>query len=68
MRRLANKPTKKQSNFVNAFDETVYFQAMKKFQKETRGLLPDSNEAKNIRNKIYTEMRDKKHQQEQAAR
>jgi len=41
---------------------------MKRFQKETRGMLPDSSEVKLIRNRIYDEMRNIKHREIQKAR
>jgi hypothetical protein len=46
----------------------VYVAAMKRFQIETRGMLPDSDEVKLIRNKIYEEMRLDKYMKERRAR
>lgn len=68
MRRLQNKPLKRQSNTVTQYDEAVYVAAMKRFQIETRGMLPDSDEVKLIRNKIYEEMRLDKYMKERRAR
>ena len=38
----------------------TYLRAMKKFQKETRAILPDSPEYKNVRNEIYRGMLSKR--------
>ena len=68
MRRLQNKPLKRQSNTEINFDEAVYLQAMKRFQIETRGMLPDSAPYMAVRNKIYAEMRTHKFDDEMATR
>lgn len=57
MRRLQNKPVKKESNTRHNYDEDTYIKGMKKFQKEARGLVPGTPEYTMVRNKIYTEMR-----------
>lgn len=57
MRRLQNKPVKKESNNTHNYDEDVYIKAMKRFQREARGFVPGSSEYTQIRNKIYGEMR-----------
>lgn len=57
MKRMMNKPVKKESLQKHNYDEDTYIKAMKKFQKESRGLLKDSPEYDNIRNKIYGELR-----------
>ncbi len=40
MRRLQNKPVKKDSHYRHGYDEDTYIRAMKKFQQEARGLVP----------------------------
>ena len=46
-KRLLNKPMKRQSNeWTNTIDDETYVKAMKKFQKDTRGILPTSVEYK----------------------
>jgi len=61
MGRLLNKPTKSQGFETTAtYDDVTYLRAMKQFQKETRAILPDSAEYKDVRNGIYREMRLKK--------
>jgi len=60
MRRLQNKPVKKESTFRHGYDEDTYIRAMKKFQMEARGLVPGTQEYHIIRNKIYTELRIQK--------
>ena len=63
MGRLLNKPTKSQGFETTAtYDDVTYLRAMKQFQKETRAILPDSAEYKDVRNGIYREMRLKKGQ------
>ncbi len=57
MRRLLNKPVKKESQNKYDYDEDSYLKAMKKFQKEARGLLPGSPEYDAIRSKVYGELR-----------
>ena len=64
MRRLQNKPVKKESNFRHDYDEDTYIRAMKKFQMEARGLVPGTSEYQSVRNKIYTELRKEKGKQE----
>lgn len=59
MRRLLNKPVKKESNIQHMYDEDSYIRAIKKFQKETRGFIPGSQAYDQIRNKIYQELRTK---------
>jgi hypothetical protein len=46
------------NEWSNLVDDATYIKAMKKFQKETRGILPTSVEYKFIRNKIYSDLRD----------
>ncbi len=65
MKRMLNKPIKKQSLQKHNYDEDTYLRAMKKFQKESRGLLKGSPEYDSIRNKIYGELRQQKAQSEE---
>jgi hypothetical protein len=60
MRRLQNKPVKKESTFRHNYDEDTYIKAMKRFQMEARGLVPGTPEYMSVRNKIYTELRIQK--------
>lgn len=62
MRRLMNKPGKKQSNDLNDFHEAAYIKSMKRYQIETRGMLPDSQQVRDIRNRLFSEMRNDKWQ------
>lgn len=57
MKRLQNKPVKRESLNKHNYDEDSYIRAMKKFQKEARGLLKGSPEYDAIRAKIYGELR-----------
>lgn len=57
LRRLQNKPVKRQSNNQHQYDDEEYIKAMKKFQKEARGIVPGSKEYDEIRNTIYRELR-----------
>lgn len=50
MRRLQNKPARRESNNQHKYDEITYIRAMKKFQKEARGIVPGSKEYDDIRN------------------
>ena len=50
-RRLLNKTMKRRSdNIEKQYDQAQYLAAMKKFQKLTKGMLPNSPEWTNIRN------------------
>jgi len=60
MRRLQNKAVKRESNNQHNYDEDTYILAMKRFQKEARGLVPGTPEYTAIRNKIYSELRQQK--------
>ena len=60
MRRLQNKPVKRDPNYRHNYDEETYIKAMKRFQMEARGLIPGTPEYNSIRNKIYSEMRIQK--------
>ncbi|TNV77646.1 hypothetical protein FGO68_gene3438 [Halteria grandinella] len=57
MRRLQNKTVRKESTNRHNYDEDTYLKAMKKFQREARGLVPGTNEYVMVRNKIYGELR-----------
>ena len=57
MRRLQNKSARKDSNNRHNYDEDTYLKAMKKFQREARGLVPGTHEYVMVRNKIYGELR-----------
>ena len=62
-RRLLNKQIKPRSDIVEKqYDQRQYISAMKKFQKESKGMLPDSPEWNEVRNRIYSELRQKKYQ------
>lgn len=50
MRRLLNKNPGKRNVYTMEYDQTAYLKAMKRFQKETRGLPPDAPESVEIRN------------------
>lgn len=67
-RRLLNKPVKRQGNTQLHYDDAAYVRAMKQFQKETRGMLPESDAAKAVRNRIYAQLRIDKTKAEQAER
>jgi hypothetical protein len=57
-KRLLNKGNPLSSQKRKLEKESVtYIRALKKFQKETRGLLPESEKVKEIRNRIHREMR-----------
>ncbi len=43
----------------------MYIRAMKKFQKEARGLVPRTKEYDEVRNKVYQELRLEKADQNQ---
>lgn len=60
MRRLQNKAVKRESNNQHSYDEDTYILAMKRFQKEARGLVPGTPEYTAVRNKIYSELRQQK--------
>jgi hypothetical protein len=66
MRRLQNKPVKKDSNIRHNYDEDTYIKGMKKFQLEARGLVPGTLEYNTVRNKIYFEMRLQKKKENEA--
>lgn len=59
-RRLKNKDVSRGSYYSNNYFDADYVASMKQFQKETRGMLPDSNDAILIRNRLFREMRDRK--------
>lgn len=65
MRRLQNKPVRKEGNNQHNYDEDTYIQAMKKFQREARGYVPGTPEYTSVRNKIYSELRNNKSMQNQ---
>jgi hypothetical protein len=67
MRRLQNKPVKRDPNYRHNYDEDTYIKAMKKFQMEARGLVPGTQEYNAIRNKIYSELRQEKGQADKKA-
>ena len=58
MKRMLNKPIKKDSDQKHGYDEDTYLRALKKFTKEARGLTPGTQEYTEIRNKIYGELRN----------
>ena len=61
-RRLLNKQIKPRSDKVEKqYDQRQYISAMKKFQKESKGMLPDSPEWNAVRNRIYSELRQQKY-------
>lgn len=60
MKRMLNKPIKKDSDTKHDYDEDTYLRGLKKFTKEARGLVPGSLEYTTIRNKIYKELREEK--------
>lgn len=64
MRRLQNKPVKKDSNIRHNYDEDTYIKAMKKFQREARGLVPGTHEYNSVRNMVYSELRDNRYKEE----
>ena len=43
------------------YDQRQYIAAMKKFQKQSKGMLPDSPEWNAVRNQIYAELRQQKY-------
>ena len=45
------------------YDQEVYLAAVKKFQKESKGLMPNSPEWNAVRNRIYSELRDQKYKE-----
>ena len=58
-RRLLNKQIKSTTDHVEKqYDEGMYLAAMKRFQKATKGMLPESQEWNSVRNQIYLELRE----------
>jgi hypothetical protein len=53
---LQNKVFKATPNETTNYDVDTYLKAMKRFQKETRGIVRDSSEYTEIRNNIYREL------------
>ena len=50
MRRLLNKNPGKRNEYTMEYDQAAYLKAMKRFQRETRGLPPDAPESIHVRN------------------
>lgn len=48
----------------HVYDEELYIKGMKKFQKESRGLMQGTTEYENVRNKVYNELRKVRHQEQ----
>lgn len=63
MRRMLNKPVKRQSVNQFNYDEDMYIRAMKRFQKQARGLVPRTKEYDEVRNQVYKELRLEKSEQ-----
>ena len=58
---MLNKQIKPRSdNVEKQYDQTQYLAAMKKFQRESKGMLPNSTEWNRVRNAIYAELREQK--------
>lgn len=53
---------------MNFYDPEDYLHAMKRFQKETRGMLPHSDEWRNVRNRIYSELGESKKEKQAVQR
>ena len=52
----------KQQSQQNIYDAEDYLQAMKRFQAETRGMVPHSDEWRTIRNRIYKDLTTQKNE------
>ena len=59
-RRMQGKRMKRQSDNVNNFQRDDYINTMKQLQMETRGMLQDSFEYKQIHNRLFTAMGQRK--------